>query len=171
MPPELKPSIETNLILHHKEHNISIRWHTNLGGAHHSTYEFKLSTEQSYEFTVEVETTTIAECEGVSPVLATDFANKRIKLYHLAKVRDGDRVLYNRELCKKHQCRMKRVEVPIHYGLPDFDPEFEFISNNAPNAREYILGGCCQMPRKSDLKYVCPECKKAVQEWSNKQSK
>jgi hypothetical protein len=89
----------------------------------------------------------------------------------LVSIAQGGRVLYDRTLCRVHQKKMERKEVPIVYGLaprrPE-DPPHEVETKLFPFRLEVAYAGCIPGPRKTELVFVCPDCKAAHVEWTAK---
>jgi hypothetical protein len=87
----------------------------------------------------------------------------------LIRVVDGDKALFDMEVCELHKCRMERREIPITYGLIRVQkglPTLEQERTLFPHRRDYVLGGCIVMPgKKTETMYVCPECRTAYEDW------
>lgn len=76
------------------------------------------------------------------------------KIFVLALIQNGDRILFDRSVCEIHHARMIEERVEVSYGLPamtDCDRLF-------PHHRDYILGGCVVQEQKTGMLYVCPIC-------------
>lgn len=76
--------------------------------------------------------------------------------------------------CKVHHEKLKRGKVPIHYGLPVFDPFHEKArAARFPHANSSVLGGCIvseDSPKEQDVSY-CEGCRVAEKKWSEKRRK
>lgn len=93
----------------------------------------------------------------------------------LVRVGQGERLLYDREICEVHHRRMSRREVPIEYGLSGgFDeaiPSLEEQRAAFPHALEFRSGGCIVGAQKTAQVFVCEECKRAHRVWLSRQPK
>jgi len=58
-------------------------------------------------------------------------------------------------ICEVHQLKMKKIIVPIHYGLPAYADCFAIY----PNGGDYDLGGCDVGTIKSCVIFRCKECR------------
>ena len=135
-------------------------------------YPATLEAGKTYRFTFEEKRHLYDEGLAVP----TTFPFYRPQFYdtQLVRIASGDTVLYDREVCAVHHCKMARVEVPILYGLAPHlgkvpPPD---LSRTFPNYEEFARGGCCIITgpgvsvTKTELKYVCPECKRAYTVWA-----
>ncbi len=73
--------------------------------------------------------------------------------------------------CSLHAMEMQRVLVPIEYGLPAPDPNWEAFAEARerlfPHAPEPVSGGCCvsdDMPFEARI-FACSECERARNRW------
>ena len=77
-------------------------------------------------------------------------------------------------ICEVHQLSMTRTSVPIIYGLTTWTYDGK-VRNEAskgafPHADKSVSGGCVSnltSPRRAII-YVCPDCKRAADEWQRK---
>ncbi len=70
-------------------------------------------------------------------------------------------------ICEVHGKQMKRMMLPLSYGLPPRDEELrEARARLFPHAWTYLLGGCVvDMDRPEAEALVCEECRSAEREW------
>jgi hypothetical protein len=71
------------------------------------------------------------------------------------------------QICELHGTQMVKMEVPLGYGLPPYDPASEVARDLFPNARTLMNGGCMidlEGPTSVDM-FVCADCRKAEEEW------
>ena len=69
-------------------------------------------------------------------------------------------------LCKVHHERLKRVTVPIVYGITAAFPYSKNAERNSfPNAIVRIDGGCTPHGPKEAIVLLCEKCLKAREEW------
>lgn len=79
----------------------------------------------------------------------------------LETVRDGDHLLYDARICPIHHVMMQRMELPIYYGLPDYDATWAEFSGGPG----FIEGGCVIGPRQTAMGYRCPLCAARYAKW------
>jgi len=103
-------------------------------------------------------------CADTKPVKVTQIPRN-------LKLEAPDYTVGESALCEVHHIKMTRAEVPISYGLPFVDANalarYAASTNAFPHARKYVLGGCCVSPDSPTnvIVYICPECRKAANEW------
>ena len=81
------------------------------------------------------------------------------KSYLLARVEDGDVVVFDRSVCEVHHAKMSKVMAEVRYGMwaPQSPGEAQ-CAQNFPHYRDYIRAGCLVDEPKKAPRYVCPEC-------------
>lgn len=156
------------LFIEDKERTFQFFWASTDTGRRLSPYPFLLDAGKVYTFTVE-------ERPHPSFNRITDEGAKEKKEPEyffspiLIRVTDGEKSLFDLEMCEVHHCKMERKEVPISYGLIRLQkplPTLEDEKALFPHRREYVMGGCIVMPgKKTETMYVCPQCKSAFVEW------
>ncbi len=76
----------------------------------------------------------------------------------LHRVRDGEKILYDASICKKHHVRMSRERVKIIYGLMRYRPGWREIQKATPNEGT-VTGGCVVDANSTHThRWVCPVC-------------
>lgn len=80
-------------------------------------------------------------------------------------IRDGALLLYDARICPLHHVDMKRVEVPISYGLPS--REFMDAYKDFSGGPGFVEGGCVSDGKEHTvMDYRCPECVAAYDKWA-----
>lgn len=146
----------TYLVVSGEKQKFEIMWSLLLNNKEIPLYPLTLDKKETYTFTI----------EEVSEKI--DNTGTTVKRHNLVKVIRRNRVVYDREICEIHHCKMERKEVPIIYGLVmdiGVQPTPEQEKTLFPHHFESVLGGCCVMPKKSTLIYVCSKCKDAYEKW------
>jgi len=94
----------------------------------------------------------------------------------LRKVEWAGQTIFDIEVCEVHTSKMDYKEVKIAYGLfvpgPD-EPSGDTARRLFPHRHEYSFGGCvvsADSP-KTEMAYVCSDCKKAYEKWKSENSK
>lgn len=68
--------------------------------------------------------------------------------------------------CEVHNEWMKVDTVPIHYGYPIINEEYNKASSTLfPNVRLYTLGGCVTGGSENQMVLYCPSCRAAEKKW------
>ena len=147
----------TYLLLADDKHSYRFRWSMSPGIQY---VPVTLKTNRVYTFTV------------------TEEPWRSIIIPKLIKVRQGDQIIYDIEVCEVHKTRMEEKQVPVAYGFilpgPEAPPD-DTERQSFPHRREYSLGGCVisDDSPKTEGVYVCTDCKKAYEKWKtdNKKAK
>jgi len=133
-----------------------------------SPFPFVLEPGKTYTFTIEERpfpTMVRFTDEGEKEDKAPDYFWSPV----IIRVVDGEKALFDMEVCGLHHCRMERREIPITYGLIRLQkglPTLEEEKALFPHRRDYVLGGCIVMPgKKTETMYICPECRTAYEAW------
>ncbi|PWU10638.1 MAG: hypothetical protein C5B50_25095 [Verrucomicrobia bacterium] len=111
-----------------------------------------LDTNRIYTFTI-----------SEKPLKGTKFKSSTV-----LRVQADEKVIYDEEICEVHHTRMQQKKVPILYGLlmrsPD-EPPWEDEQKLFPHRNEVVSGGCCPLPEKTEIIYLCNQCKMAYEQW------
>jgi hypothetical protein len=77
--------------------------------------------------------------------------------------------LPQRDICPLHHVQMKNISLPIHFGLPKLDLNYEKAKEKLfPKANEEcVIGGCMVGPEspKEETVFVCDQCTSARTKW------
>jgi hypothetical protein len=101
----------------------------------------------------------------------TGFCKQYSNLKEVVKTKSSKNI--NVGICKIHKYRMKKIKVPILYGLP-IGPIVGYEEDRKilfPNCDDEILGGCCINDSKIyRLKYICKLCNETRDKWKQEHS-
>ena len=136
-----------------------VYWGLDWGDHAMSFFPVELAADKEYDFTLAQEPPTSEDdVDGNFPV---PHIVRIVQWPHFA----GGPVLYDREICEVHHCRMKRSELPIAYGMLATLYTADEFKTLFPHSQKFVAGGCIAGDRKTDLIFVCPQCGKAYANW------
>lgn len=153
----------TSLLVADGRHKVNVTWsYTMNDGQTTKLFPVTIEDGRKYQFVIEHE-----RIAGVAARADGALINAQI-----VTIAEGHRVIYDRAICRVHQKKMERKEVPIIYGLVGRrpgDPSHEEETKLFPFRREVAHGGCIVMPgRDKEMVFVCPGCQAAHAEWAVK---
>lgn len=134
----------------------------------HHHYPVTLAEDSRYVFTIEDWAYSYGEEADWAEGFHLDSQTQKPTLDRLVRISRKGKVLFDREVCEIHHRKMERIDVPIRYGYiikEGKEPTFEQLQTRFPHYKDVILGGCCGVPGRTTLRFVCPDCKAAHKKW------
>ncbi|RYD81674.1 MAG: hypothetical protein EOP84_10605 [Verrucomicrobiaceae bacterium] len=156
------------LVIKDGTETIDILWSFDLLGETRRSFPVTLSSGTRYVFTIEEEQYSPLEEAGMRLPDSIDRKHFMSTRQTLVRISLGEQVLFDREICEVHNRKMKRIDAPIIYGLVWHEgkhPTREVYKSRFPHYREISFGGCCIAPQKTELMFVCGDCKTAHAKW------
>lgn len=137
-----------------------VLWGTEIEGRVTSFFPVELTPGQEYAFTFARE----------KPSVDDSVVNEDIELPHIVRIDKPVNIwnapaLYDREICEVHHCGMQRKSARIVYGMLGTLYTNDELKTLFPHSQEFVAGGCILGDRKTDLIFVCSQCKNAYGDW------
>jgi len=161
----------TDLIIDDGKMPISIYWSWDPkddAPTNYPEFPVTLASDTQYTFFVEEqEYSRLKELGMKAPYFIDPKAFMRTN-HTLVRISLNDSILFDREVCEIHHRKMQRIDARIIYGLIASRqpyPTLGEVNSQFPHYQEVSFGGCVVGAKKTELMFVCPDCKAAHKKW------